>query len=79
MSEKNVPSPLGRPLCMKKMNLIHATFENDKNPKPETIAHLSNILKLSEKRIKIEFARLRAKNKKDHYLQVIKVIFFSYF
>ena len=73
MSEKNAPSPIGRPLCKKKINLIAATFENDKNPKPETIAHLANILKLSEKRIKIEFARLRAKNKKDQYLEVIKV------
>ena len=71
---ENFPSPLGRPLCKRKRNLIDATFENDNNPKRETIAHLANILQLSEKRIQIEFARLRAKNKKDHYRKAIKVI-----
>jgi len=71
---ENFPSPLGRPLCKRKRNLIDATFENDNNPKRETIAHLANILQLSEKRVQIEFARLRAKNKKDHYRKAIKVI-----
>ena len=64
---------VGPPLLERKNNLILATFENDKNPNEATIAALANVLHITERRVKVEFARLRANSKKEQYRNVLKV------